>query len=243
MSACTLAHLSACTGVAADDSKVGADSAGPVDTEVPQGLVEMANMLTEVYSTGVTEFLQGADVESDSESGGEEEEWDNDDDDRGGDRLAGDPADVNKSVVHDHDDDDDGNDNDNDDDDDDDDDCEAWVDAEIGEAAAAGGQGGASASFADNASSATAVAGTSESLLDEKAHDFVSLQGNLGAAGHPSTDSIVDAPVPHAVVGDAAAGTAAILSVLVRKDEVGIGVEPLFQLSKGWLKFSKEVTG
>lgn len=189
-----------------------------MEVEVPQGLVEMANMLTEVYSTGVTEFLQGADVESD-----EDDDDDNDDDDY-----------------------DDAN--------DDDDDHEAWVDAEIDGAAAAGGKedtpmladgndhqtAGTSSSPAASATTTTSDVSTGTTNAQQEPH---LLDADIRIAGQPSTDSYVDVSPPHTLTDTAAAGTAAILSLLVRKDEVGIGVEPLFQLTKGWLKFSKEVTG
>ena len=202
----------------ADDPNA-ATAGAAVEVEVPQGLVEMANMLTEVYSTGVTEFLQGADVESDED----------DDDDNGND------------------------DDDEDDDDDDDDDHEAWVDAEIDGAAAAGGKeetpmlADGSDETAGTSSSPAASATTTSSDVSSGATNVQQephlVHADIGIAGQPSTDSYVDVSPPHVLADSAAAGTAAILSLLVRKDEVGIGVEPLFQLTKGWLKFSKEVTG
>lgn len=158
--------------------------AGRPASEIPVGLVEMANVLTEVYATGVTDFLQGPELDSD-----EEEE----------DQGEGGPADG------------------------------SGPDSDDGAGAAV-----------EDPESAYAVDGYEPAV-----------GGHYDARTLPPVPTQRAATPEYATAGppalpprqvDSATKKVTFVNELLQNEGRGIGVEPLFQLAKGWLRFSKEVT-
>lgn len=181
----------------------------PPPSEIPVGLVEMANMLTEVYSSGVTDFLQGPDLDTDSDDGDVDgfiggAGGDDDGHQIDGSAVGGGGASTAVGVVG-H--------------------CGGGV----------SNPGPDQDPHTDGAISAVLRPASAESAI-------------YATAGPPSPPPQLPPPRgPHTVTtaSTAAAVTAAtqaLITALLQNDN-GVGVTPLFQLTKGWVKFSKEVTG